>query len=431
LILESANFDPVLIRRTSAKVGVRTDASKAFENNLSPETALLAMIRLVDLLQDIAGGEYCGVVDVYLSPQEKKEIKITAEYINSRLGVEVSASEIKSILERLGIGVSVTGTELSLIIPHWRVDLEEEANIVEEVGRIYGYEKIKPELLASPKDSPLGAIQGKSFGSLSEKRFALKNKLRETLAKEGFTEVMGYALTDKGEVELANPLASDKGFLRTNLSDWLSERIAFNLNYVLFDTEPVKIFEIGKVFKTGFAEQTNIAIGIGYRKKIKGVDIKKEMEKVSELCEIQSRGALRLDLAQLKATETTAVVEFSLDELLEKIKEIEPANLSDYLSPAFNYQPISNYPRIIRDVAVWVPEATSSEEVADLIKKSVSELCVLGPILFDEFSKEGRKSLAFRLVFQSYDRTLSDDEANTELNKAINALETKDYEVRK
>lgn len=422
LILESANFDPVLIRRTSAKLGLRTDASKRFENNLSPETALLAMLKLVDVLQDLAGGDYAGIVDIYPSPQEKKIINITTQYINSRLGIEIDPVEIKNILERLGIVVESDGDKLKLTVPHWRVDLEEEANIVEEVGRIYGYEKIAPKLLPEADLSDIALAK-------SERRFALKNKLRKILAQEGFTEVMGYALTDKGEVELANPLASDKAWLRSNLSDWLNEKIDFNLTNVLFDTEAVKIFEIGRVFKAGFSEQTNIAIGVGYRKKVKGQSAKEQLEKILSSLEVQLQGSRSWTVGN--GDEVKAVIEFNLDELADKTTEIEKADLSDYISPAFNYQPVSNYPRIIRDVAVWVPEDTKTEEIVELIKNSLSELCVLGPVLFDEFSKEGRKSLAFRLVFQSYDRTLSDDEANSELNKVIESLESKSYEVRK
>jgi phenylalanyl-tRNA synthetase beta chain len=433
LILESANFDPVLIRKTGAKLGIKTDASKRFENDLSPETALPAMVRLVDLLQRVAGGEYLGVVDVYPSPQEEKEIILDLDYLNKKLGIVVPPDEVRDILERLEIEVVSQDNKLGLTIPYWRVDLQEPANIVEEVGRIYGYEKIEPKLL--PEASPLGVVQGLASGSLAEKRFAVFNKIREILAKDGFIEVLGYALTDKGEVELANPLASDKAWLRSNLSDWLGEKINFNLEHVLFDTEPVKIFEIGRVFKEGHNEETHLVIGIGYRKKIKGVDVTQELakvkEKISELCEIQSRGALRLDLAQLKATDTIAVIEFNLDELIDKVQEIDPVNLKEFMSPAFNYKKVSTYPRIIRDVAVWVPETTTPEFVIDLIKKSVSELCVVGPILFDEFAKEGRKSLAFRLVFQSYDRTLSDEEANKEMEKVIEALERESYEVRK
>jgi phenylalanyl-tRNA synthetase beta chain len=137
------------------------------------------------------------------------------------------------------------------------------------------------------------------------------------------------------------------------------------------------------------------------------------------------------DLIQIEEIDLIAVAEINLDELVEKVNDFTPTNLSDFMSSAFNYQKISTYPRIIRDVAVWVPVTVKAEEVGDLIKKSVSNLCILGPVLFDEFEKEERKSLAFRLVFQSYDKTLSDDEANAEMVKVIEALEKADYEVRK
>lgn len=440
LILESANFDPVLIRRTSAKLNLRTDASKRFENNLSPEMALPAMLKLADVLQDLAGGDYAGIVDVYPEPETRRTISLNFSRVNERLGVIVSPVEIKDILLRLGFVVDKeTGEGLELNIPFWRVDLEEDINLIEEIGRIYGYEKIKPKLIGI-EDGPLKTPQGPSLMTISfaEKSFAVKNKLREILVKAGFVEVMGYALTDRGEVELANPLASDKAWLRSNLTDWLKEKINFNLNNVLFDTEAVKIFEIGKVFKAGFVEQTNIAIGIGYRKKVKGVDINKEFEDIKgkisralKLPESSSLGVAQGLPSGSGTSETLLAQEFNLDELIEEVGEVGPTDLSSFNSLAFNYQPISPYPRIVRDVAVWVSEDTKTEEVADLIKSSLNELCVLGPVLFDEFSKEGRRSLAFRLVFQSYDRTLSDDEANLELNKVIESLESKSYEVRK
>jgi len=423
LILESANFDPVLIRHTSVKLGLRTDASKRFENNLSPETALPAMLKLADVLQDLVGGDYAGIVDVYPEPEARKSISLNFSRVNERLGIIISPVEIKAILLRLGLTINKeTNEDLELIIPYWRVDLEEDVNIIEEIGRIYGYDKITPRLL------PKSDLPDKSLAK-SEKSFALKNKIREILIRSGFVEVMGYALTSAGEVELANPLASDKAWLRSNLSAWLSEKIGFNLNNVLFDDEAVKVFEIGKVFHEGFKEQVNLAIGIGYRKKVKGQSAKEELGQVVEKLK-QELGESLLEF-EIVGDEIRAWLEVNLGNLVEQVNAVVESDLSAFNSPAFNYQPISNYPRIIRDVAVWVPEETSSEDVGGLIKKSVSELCVLGPILFDEFVKEGRKSLAFRLVFQSYDRTLSDDEANAELNKVIEALEAKGFEVRK
>lgn len=431
LILESANFDPVLIRRTSAKLGLRTDASKRFENNLSPETALPSMLKLADLLQNLVGGDYAGIVDVYPHPETKKIIFLNFSWVNERLGIAVSPTEIKNILLRLGLTINKeTGDGLELVIPYWRVDLEEDINVIEEIGRIYGYEKIKPKLIGI-EDGPLKASQGPSLMTISfaEKSFALKNKIRELLVKSGFAEVMGYALASSGEVELANPLASDKAWLRSNLTDWLKEKINFNLNNVLFDDEAVRIFEIGKVFKNDFAEQTHLVIGIGYRKKIKNQSAKIELEEVLENLK-KELGEVSFG-ASIVGDETVALVELNFDELFKKVGDFESANLVDYLSPAFNYSPISAYPRIVRDLAVWVPVGTQTAEVAVLIKKVLSELCVWGPVLFDEFIKEEKKSLAFRLVFQSYERTLSDEEANQEMTKIIDVLENKGYEVRK
>jgi len=414
IILESASFDPVLIRKTSAKFNLRTDASKRFENDLSSETALPAMLLLATILQKTAGGEYCGMVDVYPTRPEIKEIIINPANINKRLGIEVPETEMKKILEKLGIEVSTDNPDWRLKIPYWRVDLLEEANIVEEVGRLYGYDKIKPEILP-PFENKL------NIGD-AEKRFAVVNKVREILVSNGFTEVLGYALTDRGEIELANPLASDKGFLRTNLSDWLAQKIKFNLDYVLFETEPVKIFEIGRVF-TKDGEETRLGIGIGYRKKIKGRNAQEELAQICQKLGIEG---------DKKGDEILAIQEISFDQLAKDYKDDSPAKLDDYLAPDFKYRSIPAYPRIIRDVAVWVPEAVEVEEVMAVIKKTVSNLCVEGPVLFDEFAKEGRKSLAFRLVFQSYEKTLSDDEANSEMIKVIESLESDSgWEVRK
>jgi len=268
----------------------------------------------------------------------------------------------------------------------------------------------------------------------AEKRFNLANKIRVILKAEGFTEVYGYTFTDKGEVELANPLVDDKKFLRTNLTDWLVEKIKTNLPYVLFETESIKIFEIGKVF-IGGREETRLGLGINYKKKIKGKEAEKELEeiwvKIAKLFEIQPQSLQRLDLEQLTANGTWAVQEISFDKLAEEVKDIEKIKLEDLINKNASYKIVSPYPRIIRDIAVWMPENIEVETVTGIIKEFASELCVEGPILFDEFSKGGRKSLAFRLVFQSHSKTLSDDEANNRMSLIIKALEGQtSFEVR-
>jgi len=440
LILEAANFDPVNIRKTARKIGIATDASKRFENELSTEVADYAMDLLTDLIVKEAGTAETKVgekIDVYPTKIVPPTIEFETKEFSERLGVEISVDESIKILESLGIEVelqsprSSTSDTVKVIPPIERLDLVAKENYVEEVGRIYGYEKIAGKLPSHLEASPLSDLPAEALAKEgAEKRFNLANKIRVILKAEGFNEVYGYSFTDRGEVELANPLANDKKFLRTNLTDWLTEKIKVNLPYILFDNEAVKIFEIGKVF-VGGKEETKLGIGIGYRKKIKGQSAKDELEKVARLCEIQSQGSSRLDLAQ-PADEILAIQEFDFDKLVEETKEISETKLDDLINKNASYKIVSSYPRIIRDVAVWVSETTSVEEVSGLIKKVVSELCVEGPILFDEFTKEGRKSLAFRLVFQSYVKTLSDDEANAEMDKVIETLEKQaGFEVRK
>jgi len=426
IILESANFNAVNVRRTSQALGIRTDASKRFENSLSPEVAGQAMDYLTSLIYDLAGKDDLKIgesVDEYPTPAKQTVIIVSPEEINAKLGIVVPTEEMIAILKRLDIVVEQDNSKLKLTIPFRRVDLEETVNIVEEIGRLYGYDKIEPKLLEAKID--------RTEIREGEKRYRIANKIREILVGQGFAEVYGYTLTEKGEVELANPLANDKPFLRSNLSDWLAEKLAFNLQYVLFDDEPVKIFEIGRVFKKdsgNISETTTLALGVaGKAKKFRAEEIialaKKELMEVfgEDIAEISNR-----NLPEIKG----GVVEISFDKIAEMARDFTPADLDKYISSA-TYQKVSLFPRVIRDVALWVPENVAEEEVIKTIKDNAGELLVIGPVQFDRFAKDERVSLAFRQVFQSYEKTLSDEEVNAIMEKIISALEAKNWEVRK
>lgn len=422
VILEAANFHPTHTRKASFKTGIRTDGSKRWENEISTEVDNYAMDLFTTMVLDLAGTTETKVgekIDVYPQKNIPAPIEFKIKEFAERLGVEIAPEESVKILVSLGIKVETGGDKIKVTPPVERIDLVAKENYVEEVGRIYGYEKIAGKI---PEDSSLGAVQGKSLGTEAEKRFEVANKIRVMLKAEGFTEVYGYAFTDKGEVELANPLASDKKFLRTNLTDWLTEKIKVNLPYVLFDNEAIKVFEMGKVFVNG-NEETRLALGIGYRKKIKGQNAKEELERALIKLEAKPTGT---------GDEIFSVQEINFDKLVEGTNNFEQTKLEDLVNKNASYKIVSPYPRIIRDIAVWVPEGVTTEAVAEIIKDSAGELCVEGPVLFDEFAKEGRKSLAFRLVFQSYTKTLADEEANIEMSKVINALEKPaGFEVRK
>lgn len=439
IILESANFHPAHIRKTSSAVGIRTDASKRFENELSPEVADQAMDNLTTLIYEIAQGDLLigelkigEKIDAYPNPIDKKVIETSVTKINSILGIIVPEEEIISILNRLDIKINKEGEKLKLEIPARRIDLETAENIAEEVGRIYGYDKIPAKLFET------NLVAGEEKDAV--KRYRIMNKIRETLVKQGFSEVYGYAFTEKGDLEIANPLANNKPFLRTNLSAWLKDRLAFNLQHVLFDTEPVKIFELGRVFKKEngvIKETTSFVFGVA-RKGIKakiGEMVNKELMLAKDaLCqELKMISCPASDtLVQIDETGnySYAQIETSFDDLVGLVGKITEPDLKLFISPAFEYKKISAYPRVIRDIALFVPEEIDPNEVVGILKESAGTLLAQDPALFDVFVKEGKKSLAFRLVFQSYDKTLSDEEVNDNMNRVLDTVKEMGWEVR-
>jgi phenylalanyl-tRNA synthetase beta chain len=323
-----------------------------------------------------------------------------------------------AILERLGMKVEVDGDELSITPPPNRLDIDIKEAIVEEVGRIYGYDRIKP--LELPPLRRLGGL------SSAEKNFAVHNKIREILLGLGFSEVALYPIVSRGAVALVNPLAEDKSHLRDNLIDANLDRLVFNLQYALFDNEPVKIFEFGHIFKTS-GEEAHLSIGL--TSKLKKFDAGAEITAV-----VKALGeALGTNLQGCVVAEKAGAVELNLDKLVGKIESALVPDLDPYIaSDTMVYKPTSPYPRMIRDVAIWVPVVTEESEVARVIKESAGPLLDIGPLLFDTFEKDGRKSLAFRLVLQSYERTLSDEEAGNVMAGVIDALEQNEgWEVRK
>lgn len=422
IILESANFDPANTRRATVKTGIKTDASKRFENNLSPAVAGEAMKELSVLLQDILGPEakFGPVVDAYPTPQKQTKINFTAQEINAILGVEIPESEIAAILERLGFEYTNNGGGFEVAIPFERLDLETREDMAEEIGRLYGYDKIVNRL-------PI-----KTEAPVNE-RFASEFAAKKSLLDLGFAEIQGYAFTNQGEVAVANPLASDKGFLRQNLSDFLKEKAAIGVDNQIFERELVKFFEIGKIFLSEdgvCGEKTSLALVVAGKQRKKAeeevlAEIKRALETLNE--------NLSLDLKEeeIKKEIQNSLIIFSLEKEFNPSKEISAyPDLSDYIRTDIRYKKISPFPKIVRDIALFVEEGTDPVEIASVIKEAAGPLLFEGPIKFDEFHKDGKVSYAFRSIFQSYEKTLSDEEVNAAWQKVEEAVKAKGWEVR-
>ncbi|MEK7208098.1 MAG: phenylalanine--tRNA ligase subunit beta [Patescibacteria group bacterium] len=424
IILESANFNASHMRKTAEKLGIKTDASKRFENKLSPEMASVGMndfsAYLFGMNEGIKAGE---IVDVYSHKLKGRKLKVESNAVRKKLGVAVSDTEIEDVFSRLQMGFEKSSGGWTLTPPVFRMDLNIAEDIAEEVGRIVGYDKI-PAVLPPKKN---GAIE-------TPKSFYYEWKIREILAKEGFSEVMTSSFMPHGDVEIEKPLAEDKSYARSELWWNFDHSLATNnSNSPLFGNSEVRQFEMGKVFpKSG--ERLSLAIGCVSKKGARQIitNVVSEIERILG-------GSLggKMEGGQNE-------YECNLDVFIEGLPE--PKQWDIAISPAQNkkFTPFSSYPFIVRDVALFVSPLEKgvsdsgrrgvvyppAEEVAKIIRENAGDLVVRGPELFDEFSKDGKKSLAFRLVFQSFDRTLTDAEVNKVMEKVYAVLRAKGWEVR-
>lgn len=406
LVLESANFDPILIRKTSQKIKIQTDASKRYENELTQELCGEAMDILTKLIVEIASTKDTMVgeiIDNYPNKAEKIELSISAKETSDILGVNISEKEIETIFNRFSFVWKKSSNSFVVTVPDERLDLRIKEDLAEEIGRIYGYEKI-PDI-EIPKLKALPAV---------EKSFAYKEKIRRILYEQGFSEVMNYTFVENGEIELANPMSPEKKFLRINLADGLKNSLEFNARYAeLVDMAQIRIFEFGHVF-TAKGEYDHFAIGIqtpGVKKSTDKKDCETIIKTLSE----------KLGVVLQKTNAEENIAEFNLKAILEKLPELKEYDFSEVGDRDAKFKKISPYPYMVRDIAVFTPEATKPEAVFSIIQKEAGKLMVKNR-LFDVFTKKfpdgsSKISYAYRLIFQSYERTLSDDEVNAIMEK--------------
>ena len=432
IILESANFNGSHIRKTSERLGIKTDASKRYENKLSAEWTAVGMndftAYLYEMDRNIAVGEITDICPTLHKQHPYKleyvRILLAPEYISQKLGLKITDSEIEKVLNRLEIEIDKKEKEWILTPPHFRGDLTISEDIAEEVGRLVGYEKV-PALIP-PYERGCRVREARAVSSYEKaqedceisKTFYYEYKIREILVNAGFSEVMTSSFSETGTVEILKPLADDKKFARPDLRCNFKSALKMNsLNAPLFGATETMIFEIGKIFpKDG--EKTALAIGVaGPKEKVAGV-LELAIKSISEA------------LAVLTGETNGGVFECALDTVFEKLPEPKKWDISIPPAQTKKFQPFSLYPFIVRDIALFVPPDTKPEAAVAVINEHAGNLVIRGPELFDEFSKDGKKSFAFRLVFQSSDRTLSDEEVNKIMEKVYSALKANGWEIR-
>jgi phenylalanyl-tRNA synthetase beta chain len=460
VLIESAHFNPKNIRRTSKLLGLRSDSSYRFERGADVGICDWAGQRAAQLILETAGGQLAeGVVDVYPQPAELKQITLRHQKANDLLGLKLKPEEIEHYLGQLElkvanrkitpVGSETTPEPVTFRIPTFRVDLKREVDLIEEVARLHGVEKI-------PSTPPRGAIGTNAYDTVHDQIA----EARRFLSGLGLNESQGQTLISKAEVKglnveemvaLANPLSSDMDVLRPTLLTGLIHALRHNVSRKNHD---LALFEVGRVFSqiNGVTkEERHIAIaltgqrnplfwgGEGREAKFDVFDLKGVLEEFLE--QFGVRGVVFTKRPESTAlfleSATIQIGKLPLGEIglllpsLAKPYDLRDAvflaelNLDQLLArrnPAKSFKALPAFPSSRRDVAMLVPEATTHEAVMAAVKQA--KPANLEQVeLFDVFRgknvPEGQKSLAYAFTYRAADKTLTDNEVNAAHDKVL------------
>ena len=455
IIIESAIFDSVMVRKTSKKI-LRSEASNRFEKGLAPEWTYIAMERACKLLEKYADATIVGGKCIYdKTDKDKKSITIMYKQVNDLLGANISKDEILDVFRKLGFEIKYSDREKAEVLPlPKRLDISIPEDLIEEVSRIYGVDNIKGKLPIVPMK------RGSSNTTLREIRNKMVNLgLNETLTYVLINdkEVHKYTNDEFEELKLLDPMTEDRNVLRYSLIPSLVKTYEYNKSHYNKD---VSIFEIGKGFwKKGeeYGESQKLCVlmtgeyytGIS-KKAVDFYVIKGVAEEILDFLGYNGRYSFIIPKKEIKEFHPGQTAEISLNgEIVgimgrlhpEEIKEpvfIFELNLDKVLAKKaskMSYKEISKYPTINKDISVIVDKEITAKQVADEIKKAGGKLFIKSEI-FDVYEGANigisKKSLAYSLVFGAQDRTLTDEEVNEVMQKIIERLKkTLKAELRK
>jgi len=455
VLLEIACFHPYVIRRSARSVGLRSEAAQRFERGLDPEGIPLAADRAAHLIQKLTGCKVlAGLADSYPSPRSPRRIRIRPERASSLLGIEVDRAGIEEILRRLGIETGADGGGLEATIPHFRPDLVREVDLIEEVGRIYGYDRL-------PSTPP------RAIARIGEKdRIERgKEKIRDALVGLGMSEVVtdgfdkpewreALGLPSDRSVTVRNPMSTAQATMRSSLIPGILTVIETNLNQGI---DGGMIFELGRVFKRPMIEEERLAgalfgrsdLPLSGKKEVSLSEAKGILDGLFahlrlDRVAIETRavegflhpgrsagflhrgepigwfGELSPSVSQRLSYPTTVVLfEFSTERLIAESETI----------PA--YSEPSRFPASKRDLSLTAPIDLPESEVRSIIAGEPEVETVL---LYDLYRggqlPPGRKSLTYEISLRSPDRTMTDEEVTGIISRIISRLAELDVAIR-
>ena len=446
IIIEAAIFNPTSIRKTSKKV-LRSEASNRFEKGLDPKRTYMAMLRSCHLLEKYADATIVGgMVEYNTLDMANKKITVSVDKINSVLGITISKEEILDIFRRLSFETSIEGEIITVTVPSRRIDISISEDLIEEVGRIYGIDKIEGKTMTLPVIP----------GTVNKNLRIVRNKM----ASLGLNETLSYALIPESEVykytndsyekvKVLDPMSEDRNTLRYSLIPSLMSIYNYNKSRGQKD---ICIYEVGKGFykKDGECYEENKLACLMTGNYSEGLEksvvdfylIKGVVEELLDYLGYSNRYSLRVEdipnelhpgqsasiiLNNIKIGVIGKVHPSIVKEALY-VLEINLDLLFSFRVKAMNYKEISKYPSISKDMAFVVNKSQKAEEIIGVIKKSAGRL-LTDISIFDVYEGENvgsdERSIAFNLTFSDSTRTLNDEEVMTIFNKIISDVESK------
>jgi len=422
------NVDPVRLRRTSMEQGIRTEAVILNEKGINPEYALDALARGIELFQTVANGEIISdIIDKYPNKTRETIIELSEEKINKVVGIEIPLQKSITILTSLGFGVKEENKTLIVTVPPRKSgeDMQIPEDLIEEIARVYGYDNIPNSLPTFTSAEHL---------HLEKNEFYWEDQIKDALKYWGFTEVYTYPMVSEDlrrespeiPVEIANPLSEEFVYMRTALVPSLVKVVNDNRDYTV-----VKIFEIGNTYHRNNSElpnQTLMLAGLikktapleGLFKEVKGIIVSLLNDiGIQDFHFLENQDTGWIDIYMSKTNKHKFIGEIRIvnDEIVAF--ELHLENILQHVTLSKMYKPVSKYPPIIEDLAIIAPLHVQTGDLMEEIKKQSK--------LIDEVSllDKYQDTRTFHIIYQSYEKNLSDREVGEIRDKILKVLKEK------